>query len=164
MSGLGDAAAVETPVSDFPRPLRDESLPLPATPALSVTRACFADEIGIDFPACGTVADRLLDSFDADDEITGLVHAQVTLTPRQAFDGTIVPVDLPLPSLCRECGGRGESWSVPCGACCGTGEADHAHCVHLAVPARVPDGTRFRFVVAPPFARPTRVEVTISVA
>jgi len=151
-------------VSDHPRPLRDESLPLPATATLSMTRACFADEIGIDFPACGTVADRLLNSFDADDDVAAFVHAQVTLTPRQAFDGTIVPVELSLPSLCRDCGGRGESWSVPCVACGGTGEAERTHCVHLSVPPRVPDGARVRFVVAPPFARPTRVEVTISVA
>jgi hypothetical protein len=36
--------------------------------------------------------------------------------------------------------------------------------VQLAVPARVADGTRFRFVVTSPHARPTRVEVTVSVA
>lgn len=153
-----------TVVPDYPRPLRDESLPLPAAPALSVTRACFSDEIGIDFPACGMVSDRLRDSFDAEDGTMGAALAHVTLTPRQAFDGTIVPVELALPSLCPQCGGRGESWSAPCGTCFGTGEAERGHCVHLAVPARVVDGARFRFVVAPPHARPTRVEVTVSVA
>src|SRR5690606_41981776 len=91
-------------------------------------------------------------------------RARVTLSPRQAFDGTSVPVELWLPRLCLACGGRGESWSVPCVACGGTGEAERTHCVHLSVPPRVPDGARVRFVVAPPFARPTRVEVTISVA
>ncbi len=137
---------------------------MPAAHTQSVTRACFADEIGIDFPAFGTIVDRLRHSFASADEVLGTTSAHVTLTPRQAFDGTIVPVEIALPSLCAHCGGRGETWSDPCGACCGTGEADRRHHVRLAVPARVLDGTRFRFVVAPPQARPTRVEVTVSVA
>ena len=87
--------------------------------------------------------------------------------PVQRFhvpDGTIVPLEVALPGLCGHCGGRGESWSDPCDSCCGTGECDHPHHVHLAVPARVADGTRFRFVLSSPRARPTRVEVTVSVA
>lgn len=130
----------------------------------AVTRACFADEIAIDFPALGTAIDRVRDTFAAPDEALAAASASVTLTPRQAFDGTVVPLEVALPGLCRRCGGRGESWSDPCDDCCGTGEADHPHHVHLSVPARVADGTRFRFVLSSPHARPTRVEVTVSVA
>ena len=152
-------------MADFHRPLRDE--PAAETVSaqwLSASRACFADEIAIDFPSLGTIMDRVRQSFLAPDQPLCAATAQVTLTPRQAFDGTVVPVELALRGTCGGCGGRGETWSDPCVRCQGTGEADRAHHVHLAVPARVADGTRYRFVVAPPHTRPTRVEVTISIA
>ncbi len=146
-------------------PLRDESF-APAGPVhlRSVTRVCFADEIAIDFPALGMAIDRARDTFASADEHLAAATASVTLTPRQAFDGTIVPLEVALPSLCVRCGGRGESWSDPCANCRGTGESAQPHHVQLVVPARVADGTRFRFVLTSPWARPTRVEVTVSVS
>jgi len=48
--------------------------------------------------------------------------------------------------------------------CAGTGERGHTHHFRLALPPGVADGARFRFVVAPPSVRATRVEVTVSVA
>lgn len=152
-------------MSDFHRPLRDESFAAPGALQLrTVTRACFADEIAIDFPALAAAIERVREGFALPDEGLAAASASVTLTPRQAFDGTIVPLEVALPGTCGHCGGRGESWSDPCGRCCGTGEADRPHHVHLAVPARVADGTRFRFVLTSPHARPTRVEVTVSVS
>jgi len=151
-------------MGDFPKPLRDESFAPNALQLRAVTRACFADEIAIDFPALGLAIDRVCDTFASQDEHLAAASASVTLTPRQAFNGTIVPLEVALPGLCGQCGGRGESWSDPCRSCCGTGESDHPHHVHLAVPARVADGTRFRFVLSSSRARPTRVEVTVSVA
>ena len=130
----------------------------------AVTRACFADEIAIDFPALGVAIDRVRETFADPDDHLAAATASVTLTPRQAFEGTIVPLEVSLPSLCGRCGGRGESWSDPCDTCRGTGESDRPCHVQLAVPARVADGTRFRFVLTSPQARPTRVEVTVSVA
>ena len=132
-------------MSDFQKPLRDESYaPTNALQLRTVTRACFADEIAIDFPALGMAIDRVRDTFATQDEHLAAASASVTLPPRQAFDGVIVPLEVALPGLCGQCGGRGESWSDPCHSCCGTGESDHPHHVHLAVPARVADGTRFR--------------------
>ena len=179
-SELADFAMLTSPASYYPHsnldkpqsppdtadvPLRDESFaPAGAMQLRAVTRGCFADEIAIDFPAMGTAIDRVRDTFVTHDEHLAAVSASVTLTPRQAFDGTIVPVEIAMPSLCRHCGGRGESWSDPCSGCRGTGESDQPHHVQLAVPARVADGTRFRFVVTSPWSRPTRVEVTVSVA
>lgn len=148
---------------EFHRPLRDESAPAPALQLRAVTRAVFADEIAIDFPAIGPAVERVREGL-ARDEGLAAATASVTLTPRQAFDGTIVPLEVPLPAPCGQCGGRGESWSAPCEPCEGTGEARWPHQVQLAVPARVADGTRFRFVVTSPLSRPTRVEVTVSVA
>ena len=129
----------------------------------AVTRACFADEIAIDFPALGPAIERVREGLAADTSLAA-TSASVTVTPRQAFDGTIVPLEVPLPAPCHVCGGRGESWSVPCGPCEGTGESGRPHQVQLALPARVADGTRLRFVLTSPQARPTRVEVTVLVA
>ena len=133
-------------------PLRDESF-APAGPVhlRSVTRVCFADEIAIDFPALGMAIDRARDTFASADEHLAAATASVTL-------------EVALPSLCVRCGGRGESWSDPCANCRGTGESAQPHHVQLVVPARVADGTRFRFVLTSPWARPTRVEVTVSVS
>lgn len=129
----------------------------------AVTRACFADEIAIDFPALGPAIDRVREGLAADIALAA-TSALVTVTPRQAFDGAIVPLEVPLPAPCERCGGRGESWSAPCTPCHGTGESGRPHQLQLALPARVADGTRFRFVVTSPHARPTRVEVTVLVA
>lgn len=153
-------------MSEFPQPLRDESLPgsSPSHATLTLTRSCFGDEIAIDFPAMASVVDRMREQFRLTD--AGLVQesAEVVVTPRQAADGTVVPLGLVLRGLCGECGGRGESWSEPCAVCDGSGEQEQPHHFRLAVPAGVIDGARFRFVVAPPQVRATRVEVTVSVA
>ena len=150
-------------MNEFLRPLPDESAAVPAMQVRAVTRACFADEIAIDFPALGPAIDRVREGLAADNTLAA-TSASVTLTPRQAFDGTVVPLEVPLPAPCDVCGGRGESWSAPCAPCDGTGEAGRPHQVQLALPARVTDGTRFRFVLTSPHARPTRVEVTVLVA
>jgi DnaJ-class molecular chaperone len=97
------------------------------------------------------------------DDHVAAIAAQVTVTARQASSGAIVPLELGLNGLCGGCGGRGESWAEPCHRCSGTGECARPHHFRLAVPAGVTDGTRFRFVVTPPTARATRVEVTVSV-
>lgn len=123
----------------------------------------FADEIDIDFPSIALAVDRVRETFAAVDESLAVVR-EVTLTSRQASSGAVIPIELGLQRLCACCGGRGETWAEPCGHCAGTGEREHPHHVHLAFPAGVSDGSRFRFVVAPPAVRTTLVEVTISVA
>jgi hypothetical protein len=109
----------------------------------------FADEIDIDFPSIALAVDRVRETFAAVDESLAVVR-EVTLTSRQAFSGAVIPIELGLQRRC--------------GHCAGTGEREHPHHVHLAFPAGVSDGSRFRFVVAPPAVRTTLVEVTISVA
>ena len=151
-------------MSEFPKPLRGKP-PAPAqgheSPGLA--RTCFADEIDIDFPSIAPAVDRVRETFMDGEEPASVVKA-VTLTLRQASSGAIVPIELGLQKLCACCGGRGETWAEPCDHCAGTGEREHAHHVHLAFPAGVADGSRFRFVVTPPAVRTTRVDVTISVA
>ena len=90
--------------------------------------------------------------------------ADVRLTARQAFEGAAMPLDVPVRCTCRACGGRGERWPDVCAACGGSGIELRTHAVRVLVPARVRDGARFRFVVAPRQHPVTRIELRVSVA
>jgi molecular chaperone DnaJ len=122
----------------------------------------FADEVAIDFPSVASVLDRMLDAFFAVEQPVTL-SAQMFLTPREAFDGVTVPLDVPLRRTCLRCGGRGEVWTDWCVTCAGLGEVSAAHLLHVRVPAGVREGARFRFSITPPGAPPTVVEVCISI-
>jgi hypothetical protein len=125
---------------------------------------CFRDEIAIDFPSIGTVVDRMRDGLlGAEGDPAEHVTA-VSVSARDAHAGATVPFEVSLPATCGVCGGRGESWAEPCDHCDGSGERARAHRFQLLVPAGVSDGTRFRFLFAPPQTAPTRIEVTVLVA
>src|ERR687891_231335 len=51
--------------------------------------------------------DVLRDPFFRAEPVVTL-SAQIVLTAREAFDGTTVPMDVPLRRTCPRCGGRGE--------------------------------------------------------
>jgi DnaJ-class molecular chaperone len=122
---------------------------------------CFADEIAIDFPSVNPLVERVRDAFLGEREDDDTVTAEVSLTAGEAFRGTVIPIEVRLRGTCRECGGRGETWTEPCLACCGTGDAMFRHLVSVSVPARVADGARFRFRISSPHAAPARVEVRV---
>lgn len=130
--------------------------------AISERADWFGDEVAIDFPSLGGAIDRMRDAF-VSAERTDPLSAQLLLTPRQAFDGAIVPLDVPVRRMCPSCGGRGEVWTEPCHACAGTGDALVPHPIQLVVPPRVPDGARFWISVSAPSASPTRVEVRVTI-
>ena len=124
---------------------------------------CFADEIAIDFPSVGGVVDRMRDAF-LGEVVEGDVHcAEVLLSKREASDGLVVPVEVPIRTTCPECGGRGETWTEPCEDCSGTGASVFRHAVRVSVPAGVADGARFRFRVTSPDAAAVRVEVRVAI-
>jgi len=124
---------------------------------------CFADEIAIDFPSVGRVVERIRDAF-LGEAVGGDVHcAEVLLSKREACDGLIVPVEVPIRATCAECGGRGETWAEPCDDCSGTGESVFRHAVRVSVPPGVADGARFRFRVTSPDAAVVRVEVRVAI-
>jgi len=130
---------------------------------MSRTRADWlTDEIAIDFPSVSSVLDRMRDSFFAGARGASL-SAELVLTPREAFWGTLVPLDVPLRQTCPRCGGRGEVWEEWCAACGGVGDMSALHEVRLRVPAGVREGARFRFSVAPSGAPLTSVEVRITI-
>ena len=134
--------------------------------AMPVVRraAWFADEIAIDFPSLHAAVERMREGFIAaasEDGRRRQISAELHLSPREAFDGVTVPLDVPVRKLCLTCGGRGEVWSDPCEPCDGTGEALARHPVRLVVPPRVHDGDRFALSVSAPSAPLTRVEVRV---
>jgi DnaJ-class molecular chaperone len=126
----------------------------------------FRDEVAIDFPSLDEALERMRDAFlapmnesDAQPELS----AELRISPREAFHGVTLPLDVPIRKLCGACGGRGENWPEPCEACDGTGHAIARHPVRLVVPPRVRDGDRFCLSVCAPSASPTRVEVRLVV-
>lgn len=122
----------------------------------------FSDEIAIDFPSVSSVLDRMRDAFFSA-ELPVTLSAQLVLTAREAWEGTSIPLDVPLRHTCPRCGGRGEIWTEWCAACGGLGEVTAAHSLRVQVPAGVREGARFRFSVTPPGAPPTVVEIRISI-
>jgi hypothetical protein len=123
---------------------------------------CFADEVVIDFPSVAPAVEKMRHAFTEIDRGAPLC-ARVDLSPRDASNGVTLPLDVPVRTTCRACGGRGETWSEPCARCAGTGTAVLRHQVHVSVPAGVVDGARFRFSVATRHDPPTRVELHVAV-
>ena len=128
-----------------------------------MSHECFADEIAIDFPSVGTVVERMRDAFLGEHDNVEVVCADVSLSRREASDGLVVPLEVPLRATCPDCGGRGETWTEPCRACCGTGHRLMHHSLQLSVPPGVSHGARFRFRINSPHAAPVRVEVRVTV-
>jgi hypothetical protein len=130
--------------------------------AYAVHGDCFADEVVIDFPSVAPAVERMRSAF-VDGERGLPLTAQICLSARQAGAGVTVPLDVPVRTTCRRCGGRGETWSDPCAACAGTGTEVLRHKVNVCVPGHVADGTRFRFSVATRHDPPTRIELLVAV-
>jgi hypothetical protein len=127
---------------------------------------CFADEIAIDFPSVEPAVERMRDAFlgeRAASDVDRVLRKEVVVSRREAWDGLVVPIDVPIHALCRRCGGRGEVWMEPCTDCRSTGASLLHHSVRLPVPPGVTDGACFRFRVAYPGAEPVRVEVRIAI-
>ena len=139
----------------------------PGSPASAPGRAeacdeVFRDEIDVDFPSMAKLVGRVRRSFFGATAPHPL-SADVRLTPTQADRGVSVPFDVTLRHTCPACGGRGEVWADPCGACHGSGAGLLPHQLQLVVPPGVRDGTCLRFDVTPPYAPAARVRVRISV-
>jgi hypothetical protein len=124
---------------------------------------CFADEIAIDFPSLGPVVERMRDAFLGEREEDAVLRAELRVSRREASDGLVVPIDVPMRGTCRHCGGRGETWTEPCDDCSGTGAALLRHSLRVSLPPGVSDGACLRFRVSSPGAPSVRVEVRIAV-
>ena len=89
--------------------------------------------------------------------------ADLVVTPREAFWGAVVPLDVPVTRTCGRCGGRGEVWNDWCGECGGRGDRPDRQPVRVRIPAGVHDGTRIRFRVCASGIRPTVVDARIRI-
>jgi hypothetical protein len=127
-----------------------------------MTHDCFADEIAIDFPSVTSAVERMRDAFLGEAE-PDVHRAEVSLSPREAFDGRVVPVEVPIRVTCPHCGGRGETWTEHCALCRGTGDSVFRQHVRVSVPPGVADGARVRFRVTARDASSVRVEVRIAI-
>ena len=126
---------------------------------------CFADEIAIDFPSVEPAVERMRDAFlGRRPGHDGIVRRELLVSRREAWDGLIVPIVVPVRGLCGRCGGRGEIWTEPCTGCHGSGASIVQHAVRFALPRGVADGACFRFRVSSPLAEAVRVEVRIAIA
>jgi hypothetical protein len=126
-------------------------------------RDCFADEVVIDFPSVAPAIEKMRHAFVESGPGTAL-SARVDLSRREAAEGVLLSLDVPVRITCRTCGGRGETWSEPCARCEASGVELFTHQVHVSVPAGVADGARFRFSVAARHDPPTRVELHVGVS
>ena len=125
--------------------------------------SCFADEIAIDFPAVGRVVDGMRAAFLGEAEQSGVVAADVSVTPREAAGGHVVHLAVAVRGVCPNCGGRGESWTEACAECEGSGASIVPHPVRVALPAGVADGATFRFRLTSSQTGPVLVEVRVAV-
>jgi hypothetical protein len=125
--------------------------------------SCFADEVAIDFPSVDVALARIRRAFLADERPTQL-RTTVRLSDREARTGATVPLDVPVHCTCRQCGGRGESWTEPCAQCDGSGAEVLRQPLHVTIPAGVPDGARFQFSVTPRQNITTRIELHVLVS
>jgi hypothetical protein len=125
---------------------------------------CFADEIAIDFPSVGRAVERMRDAFlGKPGDAVRVLYTDISLSPREASGGLLVPVDVPVRATCPNCGGRGETWTEPCGLCRGSGQSHFHHEVHVPVPPGVVDGATLRFRLRSPDRSSVRVEVRVAV-
>jgi DnaJ-class molecular chaperone len=139
----------------------DDSRRRQSRPASTARAEWLADEVAIDFPSVASVLDRMQYAFFG--AALGDLSAEIVLSPLEAFEGTVVPFDVPIRQTCPHCGGRGETWEEWCRLCGGCGDIRGLHEVELRVPAGVREGERFRFSVAPSDAPHTIVDIRISI-
>jgi hypothetical protein len=124
---------------------------------------CFADEIAIDFPAVGRVVDRMRDAFLGERGDADVLRAEVSLSQREAFDGRVVSLRVPVRVTCPNCGGRGETWTEACHLCHGLGESVVPQSVRVPVPPGIADGSCVRFRVTTRDQSSVRVEMRVAI-
>jgi hypothetical protein len=124
---------------------------------------CFADEIAIDFPSVEPVVERMREAFLGERAEDAVLKTELRVSRREACDGLVVPLDVPMRGTCRRCGGRGETWTEPCGECSGTGASLLRRSIRISLPPGVSDGACLRLRVSSPGASSVRVEVRIAI-
>jgi hypothetical protein len=128
-----------------------------------MTYECFADEIAIDFPSVERVVDRMRNAFLGERVDADVLRTDVSLSQREAFDGRVVSLSVPVRITCPNCGGRGETWTEPCHLCHGSGASTMHRAVRVPVPPGIVDGACVRFRLKSPDATSVRVEMRVAI-
>src|SRR5688572_20278277 len=102
------------------RPFGGDQVAVVGVDARHDAASCFADDVVIDFPSVAPAVDRMRQAFVADERGEAL-RAAITLSTREAREGTTVPLEVPVRCTCHTCGGRGETWTEACSPCHGSG-------------------------------------------
>jgi hypothetical protein len=126
-------------------------------------RRSFVDEVAIDFPSSTAAIDLFRRDHVEPDGPGRSTEAAITISPRQAGLGALVPLEVRVLHTCPECGGRGEVWSAPCEPCGGQGHELSYQRLTVSVPPGVAHGDRFSFNVSPPRGPRTRVDVRVAI-
>lgn len=69
------------------------------------------------------------------------LNFELILSPAEARRGIRIPFEVPVFSVCLDCGGSGRDWVFPCDRCGGEGRVVDREIVDARVPAGVQDGT-----------------------
>lgn len=113
------------------------------------------------FPGFQTIRpslDVLLNRFFREFSVTKPTEAEplqgfdidVVLTPFEAAQGVVVPIELPFSQTCSWCGGSGTEWLSPCRACHGQGSIEE----YGKISVRIPAGILHRSVIELPVHGP----------
>jgi DnaJ-class molecular chaperone len=69
------------------------------------------------------------------------LNFELIMSPEEAQRGVLVPIQVPVFSICFECGGMGRNWVFPCAECDGEGRTVYREEVNVRVPRGIRDGT-----------------------
>jgi len=79
----------------------------------------------------------------------GSLSGEILLTPKEAGEGGVLALDVPISATCPACEGTG-GFVFDCGRCGGEGKIERRLPVPLRIPANVHEGTVFQVAVDDP--------------
>jgi DnaJ-class molecular chaperone len=79
----------------------------------------------------------------------GSLSGEILLTPREASEGGVLSLDVPMSATCPSCEGTG-GFVFDCGRCGGEGKIERRFPVPLRIPPGVREGTVFQVAVDDP--------------
>jgi DnaJ-class molecular chaperone len=79
----------------------------------------------------------------------GSLSGEILLTPKEAAEGGVLSLDVPISATCPSCEGTG-GFVFDCGRCGGEGKIERRLPVPLRIPTRVQEGTVFQVAVDDP--------------
>jgi molecular chaperone DnaJ len=91
------------------------------------------------------------------------MYLEVVLSPREALQGGLFPVTVPVFETCPHCGGGADRWFFICPACGDAGRIRSQRSFTLSIPPRTADGTRVTIPLADIGLRGTDIHVYVRI-